>query len=128
MLSHFDTSRFSAKPRKGLSNIYTSSMIHISPAAFASGNKFVSSINNITNISNIHLWMFNNQDVGGSSGIWYTQWLHWEMGFAVKVEPCPSCMPLDCGGRICYFGTCGADNECQCVRGYSGENCTESKY
>ncbi|XP_029194504.2 uncharacterized protein LOC114960333 [Acropora millepora] len=94
-------------------------------AAFSSGNKFISSINNITNISNIHLWMFDNQDVGGSSGIWYTQWLHWEMGFAVKVEPCQSCLSPDCGSRTCYFGTCGADNKCQCVRGYSGENCTE---
>lgn len=94
-------------------------------AAFSSGNKFYSSISNITNISNIHLWMFNNQDVGGSSGIWYTQWLHWEMGFAVKVEPCPNCTAPDCGGRTCYFGTCGVDNKCQCLRGYSGENCTK---
>lgn len=91
--------------------------------AFTSGNKFQSLINNITNISNVHLWMFENQDVGGSSGIWYTQWLHWQMGFSVKVEPCPSCTPPDCGNKTCYFGTCGADGDCQCLRGYSGINC-----
>ena len=96
--------------------------------AFTSGNKFLSSINNITNISNVHLWMFDNQDVGGSSGIWYTQWLHWEMGFAIKVEPCSNCSAPDCGGRTCYFGTCGADGNCQCIRGYSGTNCTDSKF
>ena len=96
--------------------------------AFTSGNKFQSLINNITNISNVHLWMFDNQDVGGSSGIWYTQWLHWQMGFSVKVEPCPSCTPPDCGNKTCYFGTCGADGDCQCLRGYSGTNCENSKW
>lgn len=93
-------------------------------AGFLSGNKFTSSIYNITNISNIHLWMFNNQDVGGSSGIWYTQWPHWEMNFALKLEPCPNCSRPDCGSKTCYFGTCGISGECQCITGYSGENCT----
>ena len=38
--------------------------------------------------------MFDNQDVGGSSGVWYTQWEHWVMEFAVRLEPCPSCTLL----------------------------------
>jgi len=92
-------------------------------AASAHGNRFFAAINNLTNISNIHLWMFDNQDIGGSSGIWYTQWLHWQMDFSVKVEPCPNCTTPDCPGKTCYFGTCGADGECQCLRGYSGSNC-----
>ena len=97
-------------------------------AGFLSGNKFTSSVYNITNISNIHLWMFNNQDVGGSSGIWYTQWPHWEMNFALKLEPCPNCSHPDCGSKTCYFGTCGISGECQCITGYSGENCTTSMF
>lgn len=71
--------------------------------------------------------MFDNQDVGGSSGIWYTQWEHWQMDFAIKVEPCQNCTPPDCGGKTCYFGTCGIDGECQCLSGYSGDNCSTSK-
>ena len=98
------------------------------PAGFSSGGNFTSHIYNITNISNIHLWMFDNQDVGGSSGIWYTQWEHWQMDFALKVEPCPNCTSPDCGGKTCYFGTCGIDGECQCLRGYSGSNCSTSKW
>lgn len=97
------------------------------PAGFSSGNRFTSFIYNVTNISNIHLWMFDNQDVGGSSGIWYTQWEHWQMDFALKVEPCPNCTSPDCGGKTCYFGTCGIDGECQCLSGYSGSNCSTSK-
>ena len=96
-------------------------------AGFSSGNRFTSFIYNVTNISNIHLWMFDNQDVGGSSGIWYTQWEHWQMDFALKVEPCPNCTSPDCGGKTCYFGTCGIDGECQCLSGYSGSNCSTSK-
>jgi len=75
----------------------------------------------------MHLWMFDNQDVGGSSGIWYTQWEHWQMDFALKVEPCSNCTSPDCGGKTCYFGTCGIDGECQCLSGYSGSNCATSK-
>ena len=96
-------------------------------AGFSSGNRFTSFIYNVTNISNIHLWMFDNQDVGGSSGIWYTQWEHWQMDFALKVEPCPDCTSPNCSGKTCYFGTCGIDGECQCLSGYSGSNCSTSK-
>lgn len=71
--------------------------------------------------------MFDNQDVGGSSGIWYTQWEHWQMDFVIKVEPCQNCTPPDCGGKTCYFGTCGIDGECQCLSGYSGDDCSTSK-
>lgn len=49
------------------------------------------------------------------------------MDFALKVEPCPHCMSPDCGGKTCYFGTCGIDGECQCLRGYSGGDCSTSK-
>ena len=83
----------------------------------------------VTNISNIHLWMFDNQDISGSSGIWYTEWTHWIMDFSVKVHNCPvnDCPPPACGKR-CYFGTCGVNGNCQCTSGYSGAECETRKY
>ena len=76
----------------------------------------------ITNISNIHLWMFDNQDIGGSSGVWYTEWTHWIMDFSIKVHSCPGCPALNCSSP-CYFGSCGIDLKCQCTSGYSGDKC-----
>ena len=49
------------------------------------------------------------------------------MDFAIKVEPCQHCTPLNCSGKTCYFGTCGMDGECQCLSGYSGDDCSTSK-
>lgn len=93
-------------------------------ACCAAGNSWTVAVSNISNISSLHFYMFDNTAVG--QGIFYTQWLHFIQEFSVKAEQCED--PASCAANItclqtCYFGSCGKDEHCQCKDGYSGDNC-----
>lgn len=92
-------------------------------ACCAAGNSWTASVSNVSNISSLHLYMFDNVRIG--EAIFYTQWLHWIQEFSVKAEQCVdtlSCPNITCQ-QTCYFGSCGQDGHCQCKDGYSGDNC-----
>lgn len=52
-------------------------------ACCPSGNSWASSVSNVSNITSLHYFMFDNLNIG--EGIFYTQWLHWIQEFSVKV-------------------------------------------
>ena len=53
-------------------------------ACCPSGNSWSVSVSNVTNISSLHYFMFDNSRIGEK--IFYTQWLHWIQNFSVKVK------------------------------------------
>ena len=91
-------------------------------ACCASGNSWSASVSNVSNISSLHYFMFDNLKIG--EGIFYTRWLHWIQKFSVKVDPCENCTKnLTTCTPQCYFGSCGLDGTCQCKDGYLGDQC-----
>jgi len=90
-------------------------------ACCPSGNNFLSTTSDWNSTSDMNATVYQHPKLSGTDGIWYFNWLHWPMDFDVKVNTPIGTIPT-CTST-CFNGDCGLSGKCECLPGYSGDQC-----